>query len=156
MLHNLDTVTSCSYSFIFQAKLLNREQTDEWKGWMQLVILVYHISGASAVSSDWNILMLALQYDHHLIYFICSVQFIPVYMHVRVLVAAYLFQTGYGHFSFFWLKGDFGLYRVCQVFISSILLSVLFSSVCIHIWSYKVCLINDKYTLRGLFVIGSL
>ncbi|MBZ3871326.1 CAS1 domain-containing protein 1 [Sciurus carolinensis] len=43
-------------------------------------------------------------------------EFLPVYMHIRVLVAAYLFQTGYGHFSYFWIKGDFGIHRVCQTY----------------------------------------
>lgn len=57
--------------------------------------------------------------DEAVSHFLSVSQFIPVYMHVRVLVAAYLFQTGYGHFSFFWLKGDFSLYRVCQVILRS-------------------------------------
>ncbi|KAI4890271.1 hypothetical protein NFI96_014048 [Prochilodus magdalenae] len=50
---------------------------------MQLVILIYHISGASA--------------------------FIPVYMHVRVWWQLIFFRQDMSHFSFFWLKGDFGL-----------------------------------------------
>merc|ERR1719334_1915664 len=56
-------------STVKQDSFLNRDQTDEWKGWMQLVILTYHISGASAS--------------------------VPIYMHVQILVSAYLFLAGY-------------------------------------------------------------
>jgi len=36
-------------------------------------------------------------------------------MHIRVLVSCYLFLTGYGHFSYFWKKGEYDLFRYCQV-----------------------------------------
>lgn len=66
--------------------LLNRDQTEEWKGWMQFMFLLYHYFHAE-----------------------------EVYNSIRIMITCYVWMTGFGNFSFFYLKGDFSLVRVLQM-----------------------------------------
>ncbi|KAH7174996.1 10 TM acyl transferase domain found in Cas1p-domain-containing protein [Fusarium flagelliforme] len=69
---------------------LSRSQTEEWKGWMQCFIMVYHWTEASKGS-------------------------ISIYILFRICVAAYLFQTGYGHTRYFIRTDDFSFARVAAI-----------------------------------------
>uniref|UniRef100_A0A0D3ERI2 Cas1p 10 TM acyl transferase domain-containing protein n=1 Tax=Oryza barthii TaxID=65489 RepID=A0A0D3ERI2_9ORYZ len=64
---------------------LNRHQTEEWKGWMQVLFLMYHYFAAT-----------------------------EIYNAIRVFIAAYVWMTGFGNFSYYYIKKDFSLARFAQ------------------------------------------
>ncbi|CDY17245.1 BnaA05g09430D [Brassica napus] len=65
---------------------LNRHQTEEWKGWMQVLFLMYHYFAAA-----------------------------EIYNAIRVFIAAYVWMTGFGNFSYYYIRKDFSLARFTQM-----------------------------------------
>ena len=85
------TVCSSSTSTVVapandKIEVLNRNQTEEWKGWMQFMFLLYHYYHAE-----------------------------EVYNSIRIMITCYVWMTGFGNFSFFYLKADYGIIRVLQM-----------------------------------------
>jgi len=66
--------------------VLGREQSEEWKGWMQFMFLLYHYYEVG-----------------------------EVYNAIRVMITAYVWMTGFGNGLFFSNKQDFGVVRVLHM-----------------------------------------
>ncbi|XP_078665423.1 uncharacterized protein LOC144907886 [Branchiostoma floridae x Branchiostoma belcheri] len=87
--------------------ILNRDQTEEWKGWMQVMFVWYHYYAAK-----------------------------ETYNYIRVFIASYVWMTGFGNFSFFWVRKDYSLWRLLKM-----LFRLNFLVVC-------VCVVtNNEYML---------
>ncbi|KAL4181512.1 hypothetical protein AMTRI_Chr12g271520 [Amborella trichopoda] len=104
---------------------LNRHQTEEWKGWMQVLFLMYHYFAAT-----------------------------EIYNAIRVLIAAYVWMTGFGNFSYYYIRKDFSLTRFAQMMWR---LNFLVTFCCIVLNNdYMLYYICPMHTLFTLMVYGAL
>ena len=80
---------------------MSREQTDEWKGWMSIIVMLHHWTDTSGQ--------------------------LPQYIILRLAIASYLFIHAYGHTMYFYQQEDYSLRRIAGVLIRSNLFPVLMS-----------------------------
>uniref|UniRef100_A0A7N0UB30 Cas1p 10 TM acyl transferase domain-containing protein n=1 Tax=Kalanchoe fedtschenkoi TaxID=63787 RepID=A0A7N0UB30_KALFE len=104
---------------------LNRHQTEEWKGWMQVLFLMYHYFAAT-----------------------------EIYNAIRIFIAAYVWMTGFGNFSYYYVRKDFSLARFAQMMWR---LNFLVTFCCVVLNnSYMLYYICPMHTLFTLMVYGAL
>ncbi|CAD5179544.1 unnamed protein product [Musa acuminata subsp. malaccensis] len=104
---------------------LNRHQTEEWKGWMQVLFLMYHYFAAT-----------------------------EMYNAIRVFIAAYVWMTGFGNFSYYYVRKDFSLARFAQMMWR---LNIFVSFCCLVLNNdYTLYYICPMHTLFTLMVYGAL
>eukprot|EP00257_Ricinus_communis_P016753 XP_015575013.1 protein REDUCED WALL ACETYLATION 3 [Ricinus communis] len=104
---------------------LNRHQTEEWKGWMQVLFLMYHYFAAT-----------------------------EIYNAIRVFIAAYVWMTGFGNFSYYYIRKDFSLARFAQM-MWRLNFFVAFCSIVLNN-DYMLYYICPMHTLFTLMVYGAL
>ncbi|KAL6542730.1 Protein REDUCED WALL ACETYLATION 3 [Orobanche hederae] len=116
-----DRSAFCGKSILF----LNRHQTEEWKGWMQVLFLMYHYFAAK-----------------------------EMYNAIRVFIAAYVWMTGFGNFSYYYIRKDFSLARFAQMMWR---LNFFVAFCCIVLSNdYMLYYICPMHTLFTLMVYGAL
>ncbi|XP_074269721.1 protein REDUCED WALL ACETYLATION 3-like isoform X2 [Silene latifolia] len=104
---------------------LNRHQTEEWKGWMQVLFLMYHYFAAT-----------------------------EIYNAIRVFIAAYVWMTGFGNFSYYYIRKDFSVARFAQMMWR---LNFFVAFACIVLNNdYMLYYICPMHTLFTLMVYGAL
>ena len=107
------------------ASLLSRDVSNEWRGWMQVAFLMYHY---------------------------CHMQ--EVYPFIRLLVTAYVWQTGYGNGIYFSLKKEFTGERLFQMLWRLNFLVFLLVLATRTPWiAYYVCALH---TVHFLLIFGSM
>ncbi|KAJ6768483.1 N-ACETYLNEURAMINATE 9-O-ACETYLTRANSFERASE [Salix koriyanagi] len=102
-----------------------QHQTEEWKGWMQVLFLMYHYFAAT-----------------------------EYYNAIRVFIASYVWMTGFGNFSYYYVRKDFSLARFAQMMWRLNFL-VLFCCVVLNN-SYMLYYICPMHTLFTLMVYAAL
>ncbi|CAK9322635.1 unnamed protein product [Citrullus colocynthis] len=107
---------------------LNRHQTEEWKGWMQVIFLMYHYFAAR-----------------------------EIYNAGRVCVASYIWMTGFGNFSYYYARKDFSFSRFAQMmwrlnFLVFMCCIVLENSYML----YYICPLHTFFSLVVYGVVGIL
>ncbi|KAK8646090.1 hypothetical protein V6N13_119891 [Hibiscus sabdariffa] len=106
---------------------LSRHQTEEWKGWMQasVLFLMYHYFAAT-----------------------------EIYNAIRIFIAAYVWMTGFGNFSYYYIRKDFSLARFTQMMWR---LNFFVAFCCIVLNNdYMLYYICPMHTLFTLMVYGAL
>lgn len=106
--------------------LINRQQTEEWKGWMQVLFLLYHYYEAR-----------------------------EAYNAIRIFIASYVWMTGFGNFAYYYKTRDFSIGRFFQMMWRLNLLAFLCCMALDNEYMlYYICPMHTLFTIMVYVALG--